>query len=68
MLLVVGSISDNTFALIRFDLRSEICLYLYGERLVPEIFHDFVALTLICSDFLYYSPLFVFSLFFAIFS
>ena len=52
--------SDNTFVFIRFGLRSEICLYLNGERLVPEIFHDFVALTLICSDYLYYSPLFIF--------
>ena len=60
MLLVVGQMSDNTFVFIRFGLRSEICLYLYGERLVPEIFHDFVALTLICSDYLYYSPHFIF--------
>jgi len=43
-------------------------VFVWCERLVPEIFHDFVALTLICSNFLYYSPLFVFSLFFAIFS
>jgi capsule polysaccharide modification protein KpsS len=64
MLLVVGWMSDNTFALIIFDLKSEICLYLHGERLVPEIFHDFVALTSICVTFLYYLPIFCFFLIF----
>jgi len=55
-------ILDYTFALSRFAFRFEIsCICM--ERL-PEIFHDFVVLTLTNGDFLYHFTFYIFSLFF----